>query len=58
VNLLPIDFSKLLAVYIGFFALVSVVFGRVFFREAVPPSTWIGLAVILAGSVIVQMGSR
>src|ERR1043166_2787961 len=43
VNLLPIDFSKLLATYVAFFALASVVFGRVAFGETIPLSTWIGL---------------
>ncbi len=56
VNLLPIDFSKLLATYVAFFALVSVMFGRVVFREAVPSSTWVGLVVILVGSAIIQLG--
>ena len=57
VNLVPIDFSKLLATYVAFFAIVSIVFGRVLFHEAVPISTWVGLAVILAGSVIIQLGA-
>jgi drug/metabolite transporter superfamily protein YnfA len=58
VNLLPMDFSKLLATYVGFFAVVSVLFGRMLFGEAVPPSTWVGLLVILVGSAIVQFGAR
>jgi len=56
VNLLPLDFSKLLATYVGFFAIVSVIFGRILFREAIPVSTWVGLLVILIGSAIVQYG--
>jgi drug/metabolite transporter superfamily protein YnfA len=56
-NLLPLDFSKMLATYVGLFAVVSVFFGRVFFHETVPASTWVGLLVILAGSAIVQFGS-
>jgi small multidrug resistance family-3 protein len=55
VNVLAIDFSKLLATYVAFFAIVSVVFGRVMFRDTVPPTTWIGLCVILLGSAIVQV---
>jgi small multidrug resistance family-3 protein len=55
VNVLAIDFSKLLATYVAFFAVVSVVFGRVMFRDAVPASTWIGLSIILVGSAIVQV---
>jgi small multidrug resistance family-3 protein len=56
VNLVPVDFSKLLATYVGIFAVVSVLFGQLLFREAVPISTWIGLAVILVGSASIQMG--
>jgi drug/metabolite transporter superfamily protein YnfA len=56
VNLLALDFSKLLATYVAFFAVVSVLFGRLLFSEAVPISTWAGLTVILAGSAIIQFG--
>jgi drug/metabolite transporter superfamily protein YnfA len=57
VNLLDIDFSKLLGAYVGLFAVVSVCAGRVLFKDAVPPSTWVGLAVILVGSLIIHVGS-
>jgi drug/metabolite transporter superfamily protein YnfA len=56
VNLLPMDFSKLLGTYVGFFAVVSVLFGRFAFGDAIPPSTWAGLAIILAGSLVIQLG--
>lgn len=56
VNLLPMDFSKLLAAYVGVFAVVSVLGGRIVFKDDVPRSTWIGLAVILVGSLIVHFG--
>lgn len=56
VNLLPMDFSKLLGTYVAFFAVVSVLFGRFVFGDPVPASTWLGLAVIVAGSVIIQIG--
>jgi drug/metabolite transporter superfamily protein YnfA len=56
VNLLNVDFSRLLGAYVGVFAVVSVVVGRVAFHEAVPPSTWIGLGVILGGSLIIHLG--
>lgn len=56
VNLLRIDFSKLLGAYVGVFAVVSVLIGRIVFQDAVPSSTWLGLAVILAGSVIIHFG--
>ena len=58
VNLLPLDFSRLLATYVAFFAIVSVLFGRFLFQEAIPASTWVGLLVILVGSAIVQFGGR
>lgn len=58
VNLLPMDFSKMLGGYVAVFALVSVAFGRLFFGETVPLSTWVGVAVMLVGSAIVQFGSR
>ncbi|HET6411239.1 MAG TPA: hypothetical protein VFG53_04210 [Anaeromyxobacter sp.] len=56
VNLLDIDFSKLLGAYVGIFAVVSVAIGRIVFKDQVPTSTWVGLAVILAGSVIIHAG--
>ena len=49
VNLVRWDFSRLLGVYVAVFAVVSVLAGRFWFREAVPPSTWVGLAFILVG---------
>lgn len=55
-NQIPIDFSKLLGVYVGLFALVSVLFGKFLFHEAIPNSTWLGLGVVLAGSAIIQWG--
>ena len=55
-NQIPIDFSKLLGVYVGLFALVSILFGRFLFHEAIPNSTWLGLGVVLAGSAIIQWG--
>lgn len=58
VNLVRWDFSKLLGVYIAFFAIVSVLFGRFLFGENVPGSTWIGLAVIFTGGLIIQFGHR
>jgi drug/metabolite transporter superfamily protein YnfA len=56
VNLLHLDFSRLLGAYVGFFAVVSVLTGRLVFGDTVPSSTWLGLAVILAGSLIVHFG--
>jgi small multidrug resistance family-3 protein len=54
---LRIDFSRLLGAYVGIFALIGIVVGRFIFGERVAPSTWIGLGVILFGSLIIQAGS-
>jgi small multidrug resistance family-3 protein len=56
VNLVRWDFSKLLGVYVAVFAVVSVLTGLIIFRENVPLSTWIGLAVIVCGGCIIQYG--
>jgi small multidrug resistance family-3 protein len=56
VNLVPWDFSKLLGVYVAIFAAVSVLVGRFIFHEAVPHSTWIGIAIIILGGLVVQFG--
>ena len=56
VNLLDVDFSRLLGAYVGAFAVVSVLFGRLVFGDQIPASTWAGLAVVLAGSLIIQLG--
>jgi drug/metabolite transporter superfamily protein YnfA len=57
VNKLDLDFSKLLGAYVGFFAVVSVCTGRFVFHDVIPSSTWIGLGLILAGSMIIHVGS-
>jgi small multidrug resistance family-3 protein len=56
VNLVKWDFSKLLGVYVAFFALVSVLGGLLIFRETVPASTWLGLALIVVGGLVIQFG--
>jgi small multidrug resistance family-3 protein len=56
VNTVRWDFSKLLGVYVAVFALVSVLTGRFFFKEAIPPSTWLGLAIIVVGGLVIQFG--
>lgn len=58
VNSLKWDFSKLLGVYVGFFATVSVLVGWLIFREKVPTSTWLGLMLIMVGCLIIQFGQR
>ena len=56
VNTVRWDFSRLLGVYVAVFALVSVFFGRFVFRESIPSSTWLGLAIIVAGGLVIQFG--
>jgi drug/metabolite transporter superfamily protein YnfA len=56
VNMVRWDFSKLLGVYVAIFALVSVMCGRFVFGESIPNSTWAGLAIIVAGGMVIQFG--
>ena len=56
VNMVRWDFSRLLGVYVAVFALVSVMCGRFVFGESVPNSTWAGLAIIIAGGMVIQFG--
>jgi drug/metabolite transporter superfamily protein YnfA len=58
VNIVTWDFSKLLGVYVAFFALFSVLFGKFFFGESVPVSTWAGLTLIIIGGLVIQFGGR
>jgi multidrug transporter EmrE-like cation transporter len=58
VNSVKWDFSKLIGVYVAFFALVSVLVGRFYFKEVISLSTWCGLALIIAGGLVIQFGSR
>src|SRR5580658_570634 len=58
VNSVKWDFSKLIGVYVAFFALVSVLVGRLVFKEAIPSSTWWGVALIVAGGAVIQFGHR
>lgn len=55
-NQIAIDFSKLLGVYVGLFALVSILFGKFLFGETIPTSTWLGLGIVLLGSAVIQWG--
>ena len=58
VNAVRWDFSKLIGVYVAFFALASVLCGRFVLHENVPPSTWLGMGVIIAGGLIIQFGGK
>ena len=52
----PVDFSKLLGVYVGMFALVSILFGKYLFHETIPNNVWLGTGVVLLGSAVIQWG--
>ena len=56
VNSVKWDFSRLIGVYVGFFALVSILIGRIVFKESIPSTTWLGLALILVGGAVMQLG--
>ena len=56
VNSVKWDFSRLIGVYVGFFALVSVLVGRIVFKESIPSTTWLGLALIHVGGAVMQLG--
>ncbi len=58
VNLVPWEFSRLLGVYVAVFAVVSVLAGRFVFGDHVPLSTWLGLAIIVAGGLVIQLGPK
>lgn len=58
VNAVRWDFSKLLGVYVAVFAVVGVLAGRFAFSERVPWTTWAGVAVIVAGGLVIQFGGR
>lgn len=58
VNTVKWDFSRLLGVYVAVFAVVSVLAGRFVFKETVPVSTWAGLAIIVIGGTVIQMGQN
>jgi small multidrug resistance family-3 protein len=56
VNSLGWDFSRLLGVYVALFAAVAVLAGRFVFHDAVPASTWLGLAFVVVGGLVIQYG--
>lgn len=56
VNLVPLDFARLLGAYVAIFAVTGVLVGRFVFRDMVPVSTWLGLSVIVLGGLIIQFG--
>ena len=40
------------------FAVVSVLCGRFAFEDDVPVSTWVGLAIIVVGGLMIQFGAK
>src|SRR5215472_8286020 len=58
VNSVQWKFSKLLGVYVGFFALISTLTGWIVFQETIPRSTWLGLVLIILGCMVIQFGQR
>jgi len=54
VNLLDLDFSRLLGAYVGVFAVVSVLVAAWIFNETIAPATWVGLFVIVLGALIIH----
>jgi drug/metabolite transporter superfamily protein YnfA len=58
VNMVKWDFSRLLGVYVAVFAVVSVFAGRFVFKETIPVSTWLGLAIIVVGGAVIQTGHQ
>jgi len=56
VNTVKWDFSKLLGVYIAVFAVVAILWGRFLLKEDLPAATWIGLAFIVVGGLVIQFG--
>jgi drug/metabolite transporter superfamily protein YnfA len=58
VNMVKWDFSRLLGIYVAVFACVAVVIGRWYFKETVPPTTWLGLVFIVIGGLIIQFGKQ
>jgi small multidrug resistance family-3 protein len=58
VNSVDWNFSKIFGVYVGAFALVAILFGKFLFREQIPLTTWLGLAIIIAGGMVIQFGEN
>ena len=56
VNTVRWDFSRLLGVYVAVFAVISVLTGRFVFKETIPVTTWLGLAIIVIGGAVIQSG--
>jgi len=58
VNMVKWDFSKLLGAYVACFAVISVLFGQIVFKEAISTSTWAGIVIIIIGGLVIQFGTK
>jgi len=58
VTLLELDFSRVMGAYLGFFALTTLLFSWLVFRERINSTTWVGVTVVLVGSLIIQFGPK
>ena len=58
VNLIGLDFSRMLGAYVGWFAVISMLFGRFLFGDRLNLTTCLGLALVLSGSLVILSGSR
>ena len=58
VNLSGLDFSRMIGVYVGLFTLVSMIFGRYFFGDKGSTTMWLGVGLVLLGSLVIQFGVR
>jgi small multidrug resistance family-3 protein len=56
VNLPKWDFGQLLGVYIALFFIVAQLLGVFVFGESIPPSRWIGGALVVAGGIWMTVG--
>ena len=56
INTVKWDFSRLLGIYVAVFAVISILFGRYFFQESISAATWVGMAIIVIGGLVIQFG--
>jgi len=58
INLMGLDFAPMIGAYVGWFAVVSILFGRFYFGQRVSVPMWAGLTLVLLGSLVIQFGTR
>jgi small multidrug resistance family-3 protein len=57
INTTSSDFTRLLGAYVAVFATTSTLFGRVVFADRPSMTTYLGLALVLAGAAVIQRGT-